>query len=206
MPPQAWGCAPLAPRGEAHGPVRDFPVMFEARVYQPALAYYLSKLPSLRITDNDGTKTRRGWAMSLIECSECKKEMSDKAASCPNCGAPNTMANKQSSESKSGAGRLIAIVIGAFVLLLAIAMCGRGASNHSSSSPSSENLSKKVDPESNQAMAALINMNGCLCAKVTSVRHVSGDTYFVDCVEMRDGSGTTHYSVDLGTGKIKRRF
>lgn len=26
--------------------------------------------------------------MSLIECSECKKEISDKAHKCPNCGAP----------------------------------------------------------------------------------------------------------------------
>lgn len=26
--------------------------------------------------------------MALIKCSECGKEVSDKAASCPNCGAP----------------------------------------------------------------------------------------------------------------------
>jgi len=26
--------------------------------------------------------------MALISCSECGKEVSDKAASCPNCGAP----------------------------------------------------------------------------------------------------------------------
>ena len=26
--------------------------------------------------------------MALINCEECKKEVSDKAASCPNCGAP----------------------------------------------------------------------------------------------------------------------
>lgn len=28
--------------------------------------------------------------MSLIECPECKKEISDKASSCPNCGCPIT--------------------------------------------------------------------------------------------------------------------
>lgn len=28
--------------------------------------------------------------MSLIQCSECKKELSDKAPICPHCGAPNT--------------------------------------------------------------------------------------------------------------------
>lgn len=26
--------------------------------------------------------------MALINCSECKKEVSDRAAACPNCGAP----------------------------------------------------------------------------------------------------------------------
>ena len=26
--------------------------------------------------------------MALIQCSECKKEISDQATSCPNCGAP----------------------------------------------------------------------------------------------------------------------
>lgn len=26
--------------------------------------------------------------MALIKCSECGKEVSDKASSCPNCGAP----------------------------------------------------------------------------------------------------------------------
>jgi len=28
--------------------------------------------------------------MSLIKCSECKKEMSDKAEACPNCGNTST--------------------------------------------------------------------------------------------------------------------
>ena len=27
--------------------------------------------------------------MTLMKCSECSKEMSDKAESCPNCGNPN---------------------------------------------------------------------------------------------------------------------
>ena len=35
--------------------------------------------------------------MALINCEECKKEVSDKAASCPNCGAPlQAAAAKQS--------------------------------------------------------------------------------------------------------------
>lgn len=32
--------------------------------------------------------------MALIKCSECGKEISDKANSCPNCGCPNQNINK----------------------------------------------------------------------------------------------------------------
>ena len=33
--------------------------------------------------------------MALIECNECKKEISDKAESCPHCGAPIKIAKTQ---------------------------------------------------------------------------------------------------------------
>lgn len=32
--------------------------------------------------------TKQGVAMSLIQCPECGREISDKASSCPNCGCP----------------------------------------------------------------------------------------------------------------------
>ena len=32
--------------------------------------------------------------MALIKCSECGKEISDKASTCPNCGNPINQANK----------------------------------------------------------------------------------------------------------------
>jgi len=32
----------------------------------------------------------KGQVMALIECSECKKEISDKADKCPHCGAPTS--------------------------------------------------------------------------------------------------------------------
>lgn len=32
--------------------------------------------------------------MALIKCSECGKEISDKATACPNCGNPITQVNK----------------------------------------------------------------------------------------------------------------
>ena len=31
--------------------------------------------------------------MALIKCPECGKEYSEKAATCPNCGAPNDLLN-----------------------------------------------------------------------------------------------------------------
>lgn len=35
--------------------------------------------------------------MALIKCPECGKEISDKAASCPNCGFPITQGNIEKS-------------------------------------------------------------------------------------------------------------
>ena len=43
--------------------------------------------------------------MALINCSECKKEVSDKAASCPHCGAPIFIAR----ESKAAGAPLTTI-------------------------------------------------------------------------------------------------
>jgi len=34
----------------------------------------------------------RGKEMALIHCTECNKEISDKAATCPHCGAPTATA------------------------------------------------------------------------------------------------------------------
>jgi uncharacterized membrane protein YvbJ len=39
--------------------------------------------------------------MSLISCSECGKEVSDKAAACPNCGAPIKQAPNPAESSKA---------------------------------------------------------------------------------------------------------
>tara|TARA_B100000579_G_scaffold173244_1_gene141217 strand:+ start:475 stop:777 length:303 start_codon:yes stop_codon:yes gene_type:complete len=58
--------------------------------------------------------------MSLIKCSECGKEISDKATTCPNCGCP-TVAFEKAKKIKEGnreqvvAGLLVgAVVIGLF--------------------------------------------------------------------------------------------
>jgi hypothetical protein len=47
--------------------------------------------------------------MALIDCIECSKEMSDKAKSCPNCGAPNTSLSFGSRTKKiaKAAGNLV---------------------------------------------------------------------------------------------------
>jgi len=52
-----------------------------------------------------GHRQAKSKAMALINCSECKKEVSDKAASCPHCGAPIFIAR----ESKA-AGALLTTV------------------------------------------------------------------------------------------------
>jgi hypothetical protein len=39
--------------------------------------------------------------MALVNCSECGKSISDKAASCPNCGAPQTTSTEQKTEESA---------------------------------------------------------------------------------------------------------
>ena len=41
--------------------------------------------------------------MALIKCYECSKEISDKAISCPNCGAPTNLdSDKKNQQLKKG--------------------------------------------------------------------------------------------------------
>lgn len=45
--------------------------------------------------------------MALISCSECGKEVSDKTASCPNCGAPTNKEKRPHIRRKSKKEALI---------------------------------------------------------------------------------------------------
>jgi len=57
--------------------------------------------------------------MALINCTECKKEMSDKADKCPHCGAPNKL--KQEKIRKGCSGCLV-VFAGLFFVVMMIAL------------------------------------------------------------------------------------
>lgn len=76
--------------------------------------------------------------MALIKCSECGKEISDKAASCPNCGNPinvhmqvestNTVpyTNIQANPGKpasSFSGKKIKLILGIVAIVLTLLAC-----------------------------------------------------------------------------------
>lgn len=147
--------------------------------------------------------------MALINCPECGKEISDQAATCPNCGHPQRVPEPAPSTANTkgnNTGCAIAGVAGVCILLFALlTMCGKSGPVPVAETNKQGNLAKMVNPQTNEGMAALINMNGCLCAKVTSVRNVGGAIYYVDCVEYRDGSGEVSYRVDLDTGTARKR-
>lgn len=53
--------------------------------------------------------------MAIIQCYECKKEISDKATSCPNCGAPikvDSISGSNNEDGGSGLSRSGAALIG----------------------------------------------------------------------------------------------
>ncbi len=58
--------------------------------------------------------------MSLINCSECGKEISSEAINCPNCGYPLNKLKKQSimkTENMMSRFKVLSIVFGAFLLV-----------------------------------------------------------------------------------------
>lgn len=54
--------------------------------------------------------------MALIKCSECGKEISDKAKVCPNCGSKTNFAHKKSKDNKL----TILVVIGFIIILVSL--------------------------------------------------------------------------------------
>lgn len=52
--------------------------------------------------------------MSLIKCSECEKEISDQAKTCPNCGCPIIVVN-QFGKKKDSPLSIIAILLAIFL-------------------------------------------------------------------------------------------
>lgn len=63
--------------------------------------------------------------MALIQCSECQKEISDRAATCPNCGAPLSQESGLQPQGKAhlvkqAKSRGIYIILGLFFGLLGI--------------------------------------------------------------------------------------
>ena len=62
--------------------------------------------------------------MALVACTECGKEISDKAASCPHCGAPAAMPAQPPAAQPASFGKLFLIAIGALIgLMFLAAMC-----------------------------------------------------------------------------------
>ncbi|MER8806031.1 hypothetical protein [Mesorhizobium australicum] len=63
------------------------------------------------------------------------------------------------------------------------------------------NASAMTPDELKQVTAAIINMNGLLCADVVDIRPLELDGQFeVTCIEYRGGSGTVRYIMNAKEG------
>lgn len=72
--------------------------------------------------------------MALIACAECNQQISDKASSCPHCGAPiqqvstDTSVAAEATTQKSGVWKwVLGLPVWAFVLLMAIGSCAESS-------------------------------------------------------------------------------
>jgi len=69
--------------------------------------------------------------MALIACTECNKQISDKAASCPSCGAPvssrEPIVNRWSEEPKKEKSSVwkwvLGVPVGGFILMMIVGSC-----------------------------------------------------------------------------------
>ncbi|MEP2447565.1 MAG: hypothetical protein ABJI69_10075 [Balneola sp.] len=88
--------------------------------------------------------------MSLIKCSECKKEISDKASACPNCGNPIKLnyIKKEPLNLKNNSGCINAFLIAIAALIIFIIFPDFGG-----------NESKVSEPLHNKAIAWQLTQN-----------------------------------------------
>lgn len=62
------------------------------------------------------------------------------------------------------------------------------------------------DNDLKEMSALIINLNGGLCARVTSITPAAGkDNWNVSCIENRDGSGRVSYIMNARQGTAVRR-
>ena len=86
--------------------------------------------------------------MSLIECSECKAQISDKADKCPKCGNPIGSEKKSTSPSKPPKKLSIITMVGiASLMFLFICIMMQPDSTKNSKTPSSPKLTKEEKKE-----------------------------------------------------------
>lgn len=116
--------------------------------------------------------------MALIECAECKKEVSDKAAACPHCGAPVAAAAPKRGSyyddapavadavppKASGSSWwkwLIGVPVGGFLLLMLIGSCSGGSSQRASRQSAIDLCWKEQSKKSNDPTQARFIASTC---------------------------------------------
>ena len=88
--------------------------------------------------------------MALINCSECGRQISDKARACPGCGAPPcsiTHALPPAIPAKRKTGCITLIVASFFGLLVFFALVSQCSRNSTSSSSASDSQKSQTSPQ-----------------------------------------------------------
>ena len=103
--------------------------------------------------------------MSLIKCSECGKDISDKASACPNCGAPSGLKSETSSRSKQPfiLRRPISGKTAAWVTVAALVLLWIGSHSNNSKSSGTETILhsfRHSDPTGNLILDQAGNVYG----------------------------------------------
>lgn len=150
--------------------------------------------------------------MALITCYECSTEISDQAAACPKCGAPQSKKMREAAYAKTPEGKkqkLNVLVFWLMLVALVIAIVAYNVSRSmsvprgtASAAPASDYVKQpwRLDPNFDIAKTlAANNAAGCGQFKFREHPSMNGE-YLVYCT--RDGSSWQSYLVWPRTGKV----
>ncbi|WP_226817317.1 hypothetical protein [Advenella sp. FME57] len=84
--------------------------------------------------------------MALLKCPECKKKFSDKAAACPSCGAPLSMALEAKKQADKNTKKNY-VLIGAIAVAFLIFSGGKKDETSDSSAAAAPEIPAKPDPQ-----------------------------------------------------------
>lgn len=160
--------------------------------------------------------------MALIKCPECRKEISDKATNCPNCGSPVNIGNTNSDpvvshipdepqktkKKKGGCLTTILKVIGILVIIIIVINILLGGSDNSkettatktgeiASSDDSSEIKDKESSDEEEIIDNVFHVGDVIEAEDCKISFLSASEYDTENMFLQPKDGYTYYQMEF---------